>query len=260
MQINPNIVAIIQARMGSTRLPGKILKTIQGKPMLWHIVNRLKNVEPLKNVVIATSDNPLDDQVFKMAKANSISCFRGSESDVLKRFYDAAVFAEAEYVIRITGDCPLVDPIIINDLITLYFDKPYDFCGIATGAGVANQSNINRFPDGLDAEMLSFKVLKETHNEACVDFQREHVTPFIWKNKERYDSATLFSTTGDYSDLRWTVDNQVDFDFVEWIYKMLYPVNNEFNYLDVLKLLKKYPEAASNNHLIGKEGYEEFWE
>jgi spore coat polysaccharide biosynthesis protein SpsF len=260
VQINPKIVAVIQARMGSTRLPGKILKTIEGKPMLWHIVDRLKRVEKVDDVVIATSNNSKDDQVFQMADEYSISCFRGSETDVLRRFYDAAVEAEAKYIIRITGDCPLVDPKIIGELINLYFDKHLDFCGVATGAGVANQSNINRFPDGLDAEMFSFKVLKEADNEAYADFQREHVTPFIWKNKERYKSATLYSSTGDYSNLRWTVDNQEDYDFAKWIYSMLYHENNEFNYLDVLNLLKKYPEAASNNHLIGKEGYEEFWE
>ena len=158
MELKPNIVAIVQARMGSTRLPGKILKSIQGMPMLWHIVSRLKSVDEIDEVVIATSDLPSDDQVYEMAKNYGIACFRGSETDVLNRFYSAAKMMDAQYVIRITGDCPLVDPLTISKLIQLYFNDQFDFCGVACGAGVAKEKNINRFPDGLDAEIFSFKV------------------------------------------------------------------------------------------------------
>jgi spore coat polysaccharide biosynthesis protein SpsF len=260
MELKSAIVAIIQARMGSSRLPGKSLKIIQGKPMLWHIVNRLNMVDKIDRVVIATSNLPEDDSIYQMAEKFEISCFRGSESDVLKRFFDAAAMVKADHVIRITGDCPLVDPLTIRQLIKLYFDGNYDFCGVACGAGVANEININRFPDGLDAEIFSFKTLQEAQAEADTDLQREHVTPFIWKNRERYASNILYPETRDFSDLRWTVDNQVDFDFIKWVYNQLYPLNNDFTLHDVMALLEKYPDAAYNKHLIGQEGYEEFWE
>ena len=259
MELNSNIVAIVQARMGSTRLPGKILKKILRKPMLWHIINRLNQVGEINEVVIATSKLLKDDPVYKMSKEYGISCFRGSESNVLKRFFDAAVMAKADYIIRITGDCPLVDPPTISKLVKLFFNGSFDFCGVACGAGVANQTNINRFPDGMDAEIFSFQALQEANEEADTDLQREHVTPFIWKDKKRYSSATLFPETSDYSDLRWTVDNQEDFDFVNWIYDMLYPRNSQFKLDDILDLLKNNPDVIKNKHLIGKEGYEEFW-
>ena len=259
MELKPNIVAIVQARMGSTRLPGKILKSIQGMPMLWHIVSRLKSVDEIDEVVIATSDFPSDDQVYEMAKNYGIACFRGSETDVLNRFYSAAKMMDAQYVIRITGDCPLVDPLTISKLIQLYFNDQFDFCGVACGAGVAKEKNINRFPDGLDAEIFSFKILSEVNNKANTILQREHVTPFIWQNNKSYKQGSLYSDV-DYSDLRLTVDNKEDFDFVNWIYDMLYPNNSHFDLQDILELLENNPDVMTNKHLIGQEGYEEFWD
>ena len=258
MELNGKIVAIVQARMGSTRLPGKILKSIQGMPMLWHIVSRLKSVDEIDEVVIATSDLPSDDQVYEMAKNYGIACFRGSETDVLNRFYNAAKMMDAQYVIRITGDCPLVDPLTISKLIQLYFNDQFDFCGVACGAGVAKEKNINRFPDGLDAEIFSFKILSEVNNKANTILQREHVTPFIWQNNKSYKQGSLYSDF-DYSDLRLTVDNKEDFDFVNWIYDMLYPNNSQFGLQDILELLENNPDVMTNKHLIGKEGYGEFW-
>ena len=224
MELKPKIVAIVQARMGSTRLPGKILKPIQGKPMLWHIVTRLNVIDEIDEVVIVTSDLSSDDQVSKMATNYGIVCFRGSESDVLKRFFHAANMVNAKHVMRITGDCPLVDPPTIKKVVKLYFDGDFDYCGVACGAGVAKEKNINRFPDGLDAEIFSYDVLKEAYSEASTDLYREHVTPFIWQNKKRYKLGSLYSEN-DYSDIRLTVDNREDFDFISWIYDMLYPNN-----------------------------------
>lgn len=259
MELNQKITAIIQARMGSKRLPGKILKTIQGKPMLWHIVNRLKMVDEINEIIIATSEQLQDDPVFQMAEKYSISSFRGSEKDVLKRYFDTAVMVKADHLIRITGDCPVIDPQTISSLIKLYFDGNYDFCGISCGAGAANESNIRRFPDGLDAEIFSFKVLRDAHLNALSDLHREHVTPYIWQNKYIYNTGTLQPRIGDYSDHRWTVDNIEDFEFISWIYDMLYPSNQEFNLNDILDLLKKNPVVFNNNHFIGQEGYEKFW-
>jgi spore coat polysaccharide biosynthesis protein SpsF len=256
--MNKRTVAIIQARMGSTRFPGKILKNIQGKPLLWHIANRLRTVIEIDEIVIATSRMGRDDQVYSMAEQNGILCFRGSESDVLNRYFSAAIFSKADHVMRITGDCPVVDPGTIKKLIDQYFEGGYDFCGVACGAGVANEEGICRYPDGLDAEIFSFKVLSEANIEAQTNMHREHVTPFIWQNNERYKLASLYSES-DHSDLRLTVDTREDFDFINWIYDRLYPSDSYFNLKNILDLIQKYPEIMQNRHLIGQEGYEEFW-
>ena len=252
------LVAIIQARMGSSRLPGKILKPILNKPMLLHIVERLRRVARINEVIIATSESAKDDAVCKMANDYNITWYRGSESDVLSRFYNTAQHANADHIIRITGDCPMVDPPTITKLISLYFSERIDYCGIACGAGVLTETNINRYPDGLDAEIFSFQVLEAAHNEASSDLYREHVTPFIWKQQSRFSCSTLYAKN-DYSAYRWTVDNQRDFEFVNWIYCMLYPTNKNFHMGDILALLEHYPNAAKNKHLIGQEGYEKFW-
>ena len=254
--MSTNIVSIIQARMGSTRLPGKILKPIQGKPMLLHIVNRLKNVIEIERVVIATSKLPSDDIVFDMATAHGIDCFRGSEADVLNRFFDAAQLQNAQHLIRVSGDCPLVDPTTISKLVKLYFDGKYDFCGVACGAGVANKININRYPDGLDAEIFSFKVLKEAHLEAKSKLHREHVTPFIWQNDVRYKIGSLVSDI-DYSNVRLTVDNKEDFELISWIYDTLFPIKSSFGFREIIKLINNNPDKIKNKHLVGQEGYNE---
>ena len=258
MELRPNIVSIVQARMGSTRLPGKILKPIQGKPMLWHIVNRLNSVNEIEKVVIATSNLPSDNLVYDMATAHGIDCFRGSEADVLNRFFDAAQLHNAQHVIRVTGDCPLVDPTTLRKLIAHYFDGKYDFCGVACGAGVANEKNINRFPDGLDAEIFSFKVLEEAHLEAKSKLHREHVTPFIWQNDVRYKLGSLNSDI-DYSNVRLTVDNEEDFELISWVYDTLFPMNPSFGLEEIIKLINNNPDKIQNKHLVGQEGYNEFW-
>ena len=258
MELKQNIVAIIQARMGSTRLPGKILKPIQNKPMLWHIVNRLIYVDEINKVIIATSDHESDDPVEQMANKYDFTIYRGSENDVLLRFFSAAEWVNAQHLIRIRGDCPLIDPPTISKLIKLYFDGQFDFCGVACGAGVSKDKNINRFPDGLDAEIFSFNVLKEAHLEAFTNLHREHVTPFIWQNDKRFKLGSLYSES-DYSDLRLTVDNKEDFEFINWIYEMLYTKNPYFNLKDILELLDNNHDMVKNKHLIGQEGYEEFW-
>tara|TARA_B100000519_G_C14171980_1_gene404382 strand:+ start:128 stop:907 length:780 start_codon:yes stop_codon:yes gene_type:complete len=252
------ITAVIQARMGSSRFPGKVLKKIQGKPILWHIINRLERVKLLDGIVIATSDLSQDDKIYKMAKKYKFDIFRGSENDVLERFFGAAKKKNAKFVLRVTGDCPLIDPIVIDDLINKFFDKRFDFCGVACGAGVSNSMNINRFPDGLDAEIFSFKVLEDAHLNAKSDLQREHVTPYIWQNNKRYKIGTLHSEN-DYSNLRLTVDNKEDFEFISWIYKILFPKDPNFNLNTIVELLRENPKKIKNKHLVGNEGYDEFW-
>ena len=252
------ILGVIQARMGSSRLPGKILNQIKHKPMLWHIVNRLKEVKKLNDIIIATSKLKIDDPVFNMSEKYQINCFRGSEKNVLDRFYYAAKSNAANHIIRITGDCPLLDPKTIDMLVEKYFNGHYDYCGIACGAGAANKKNIKRFPDGLDAEIFKFEVLENAYTNATDKLSKEHVTPYIWKNSDKFKIGTLYSDM-DYSSLRLTVDNLEDFELIEWIYNSLFDLNPKFDIRDVINLLLKNPKMVKNNHFLGKEGYDEFW-
>ena len=256
----PKIVTIIQARMGSTRLPEKVLMPILGKPVLWHIVNRLRNVKEINDIIIATSNSKKDDKIEDFCKANHIDCFRGSEEDVLDRFYKAALKYDPDYLIRITGDCPLIDPDLIKQLIAYFIANKFDQCGIATGAGAAQKGFVGRFPDGMDTEIFTMNALRTAWREAVGPLNREHVTPYLWKQPKRFKIGTLKSKDKDYSHFRWTLDNNEDYELIKWIYEQLYSLKNNFNMYDVLNLLEKNPGVmGKNKHLLGKEGYEQFW-
>ena len=252
-------VIIIQARMGSTRLPGKVLKPILGQPMLWHIARRLRGISSVADVVVATSASPSDQPILDFCRTQGIPVAAGSELDVLDRFYRTALQYEADPVIRVTGDCPLVDPELIERLLALYRAGDYDHVGIATGAGALFLEG-GRFPDGLDAECFSFSALKQAWREATAMSDREHVTPYLWRQPERFRLDLLKSPT-DYSDLRWTVDTEQDFALIVQIYAALYQENHLFLMADVLDYLEQHPELTQfNNALIGKEGYREVWD
>lgn len=251
-------LAIIQARMGSTRLPGKVLRPIMGKPMLWHIVNRLRYVQGLHGVVVATSDAPSDYTIIQFCKDNNIACFAGSENDVLDRFYQAALIHKGDPLLRITGDCPFVDPGLIVKLLQLFGAGQYDHVGIATGAGAIYLDGC-RFPDGLDAECFSFIALEKAWHEAKKQSDREHVTPYIWRNQEIFRLGKLKSEK-DYANLRWTVDNEEDFALVSSVYEALYRDEMPFLMADILRYFNEHPELVkTNQHFIGKEQYEKIW-
>jgi spore coat polysaccharide biosynthesis protein SpsF len=251
-------VAIVQARMGSSRLPGKVLRPILGRPMLSHIVERLRAVPGLPAIVVATSDQPGDDPVRAFCLAESVACFSGSETDVLDRFYRAAVREDGDPLVRITGDCPLADPELIARLLELYGTGGYDHVAVATGAG-AIHLNGGRFPDGLDAECFSFAALERAWHEATQPSDREHVTPYIWRNRNLFRCSLLMSES-DHSTLRWTVDNEEDFRMVSAIYEALYRPGRPFGMSDVLHLLSSNPAlAATNRAFIGREGYGALW-
>jgi len=258
---NPSkkIVAIVQARMGSTRLPRKVLLPVAGHPMLWHIVQRLRRVGRIDEVMVATTVEKSDDPIAQFCLDEKILCFRGSENDVLDRFQKASELSHADYVVRITADCPLVDPGVIENLILGYFSGGYDHYGVATGAGVAKEPSVGKFPDGLDGEVFSADLLKVAWKEATSQLHREHVTPFLWQQPERFRIGKLKSRF-DHGNLRLTVDNIEDFYLIRWIYDTLYEENPRFGLEDVLDLLEKNPDKVSlNKHYVGKEGYEEFW-
>ncbi len=252
------LVAIIQARMGSTRLPGKVLLPLCKKPVLWQIVQRLKRVSEIDQVVVATTLQDRDQSIVDFCRQEGIFYFRGSEDDTLDRYYQAALKEDAEDIIRVTADCPLVDPSLIRRLILLYRSEAYDHVGIATGAAVATHEASGFYPDGLDTELFSFKVLETAWQEARQPLEREHVTPFIWQRPERFKLGGLKGQQH-YGHLRLTLDHPEDYELISWIYESLYPENPTFELPEVLDLLDKNPEKSRiNQKWIGKEGYEVF--
>jgi spore coat polysaccharide biosynthesis protein SpsF len=253
------VTAIIQARMGSTRLPGKVLRPLAGRPMLARIVDRVRACSSVAKIVVATSDRAGDEPIRTMCAAEAIECFAGSEQDVLDRFYRAAAMVDGDPVIRITADCPLVDPLLLTKLVALFAEGPYDHVGVATGAGAMFLGK-GRYPDGLDAECFSRAALERAWRQATSPQDREHVTPFIWRQKDLFRTGQLMSPV-DYSQLRWTVDNEADFELIGRIYAALQRPDRVFGMDDVLQFLAAHPElAAANEAFVGKEGYLDVWQ
>ena len=233
-----NILAIIQARVSSSRLPGKVLKPILGKPLLVYQIERVLQSRRIDQLVIATSTDPSDDDLENLCHQINIPCFRGSLNDVLDRFYQVAKSWQPQHVVRLTGDCPLIDPEILDAVIEYYF----------TGGGYDYASNAIQptFPDGLDVEIFRFSILEKAWKESILPSQREHVTPFIHQQPERFRIGH-YRNAEDLSHLRWTVDEPEDFELVTRIYEALYPVNPEFRMMDVLALLQQRPDLAAIN-------------
>ncbi len=231
------ILAILQARVSSSRLPGKVLKPIIGRPMLALQIERVRQAKKIDRLIIATSTNPSDDDLETLCQVIDVPCFRGSLDDVLDRFYQAAQAVKPEHIVRITGDCPLIDPEVIDDVITFYLAGNFNY---------ASNSVEPTFPDGLDIEIFRFSALEEAWNEACRPSQREHVTPFIYQHPDRYRIGH-YKNTEDLSHLRWTVDEQEDFDLINKIYEALYPVMPNFRMADILHLLEQRPEWLTIN-------------
>lgn len=205
--------------------------------MIIQQMNRLKNCQRIDQLIIATSNDSSDDQLAALAQGYDLVCYRGSLDNVLKRFYMAAKQYSPLHIVRLTGDCPIIDPEVIDQTIDFYLRGDYDY--------VSNCLEPT-FPDGLDAEVFSFQALEEAFNEANLPSHLEHVTPFINSQPDRYKIGT-FKNNVDLSNMRWTVDEPEDFKFIERIYESLFPMNPEFRMQDVLDLLKEMPELASIN-------------
>jgi spore coat polysaccharide biosynthesis protein SpsF len=231
------IVAIVQARMSSSRLPGKVVMPILGKPMLALQIERLRRCTRIDRLVVATSRRADDDPIVNLCGTQAQPVFRGSLDNVLDRFYQAAKTHGATHVVRLTGDCPLADPECIDDLIRFY---------VRTGCDYASNCRPPTLPDGLDAEIFSFKTLELAWREAVEPFEKEHVVPFIIKNPQRFRVAN-FRYHRDLSHLRWTVDEPEDFELIRRIYEALYPENPAFNLKDILRFLERHPELTNIN-------------
>ncbi|TJX68845.1 acylneuraminate cytidylyltransferase [Soehngenia saccharolytica] len=240
------IGAIIQARMGSTRLPEKVMKRIQGKTVLGHVIERVRQSKLIDEIIIATTTNEQDRIIESEALGYGAKVFRGSEDDVLSRYYYAAKENNIDIIVRITSDCPLIDPMIVDEIIEFYNDHDFD---IVTNAG--NDLSNRTFPRGLDTEVFSFHFLEKAYNNATEKYQREHVTPYIY---ETSTNVFYYKNKTDYSKYRWTLDTEEDFELIKRIYDNLYHGVHDFYLNDIIKLFDKMPELYEiNAHIEQKK-------
>jgi len=247
-------LAVIQARMGSTRFPGKVLQPIGGKAILLHIVERLEVVPSIDEIVVAIPDGAVDQPLRTFCREQRISFWSGSEADVLDRYYGTARRYGGDPVLRITADCPLVDPGIVEKLIGMYRTGRYDYVAVAAGADAEGLTD-GRFPDGLDAECFSLPALEAAWRDATDARDREHVTRYLWKNKQRFRCGKLFAEAH-YPSFRLTVDHPLDLQLVSRIYEELGDGGRLFPVAEVIALLERKPELAEiNRHLIGAQNY-----
>jgi len=236
---------MVQVRVGSNRFPRKVVQMIEDKPMIWHVINRVKKITKVQQIILITTEKEEDKELEKIAKEHEILFFRGDENDVLNRHYQCAVSFKADPIIRITGDCPLIDPKTVDDILEFYLENNYDY--------VSNTIEPT-FPDGLDTEIFSFKTLKNCNEGATLPSEREHVTPFITNNPEKFKIFNYENKTN-LSFLRWTVDEERDLQFVRKIYEKMRP-NKIFTVRQVLDLLNEYPELVQINKGIKRyEGW-----
>lgn len=240
------ILGVLQARMSSSRLPGKIMEPILGVPMLAHQIRRLRRSHRMDALVVATSDSPEDITVADLARAEGVHAFCGSLDDVLERMTAAAEPFAPSRVVRLTGDCPVTDWEIIDLVIEAGLAGDYDYC---------SNTITPTWPDGLDVEVIRFESLQQASREATSPVEREHVTPFIHGRPERFRLHNVANKV-DLSDLRWTVDEPRDLAFIRDIYGACFPANPAFLTGDILALLNRRPEIlAANAGIERNEGY-----
>lgn len=233
-----NIVAIIQARTNSSRLPEKVLKKINGKTILEIILDRLSRSKLIKKTIIATTTNTSDDKISELAKKNNISCFRGSEHNVLERYYMASKAENADIVVRITGDCPILDPLLVDKVIESLINEDADYsCNV----------NPPTYPDGLDVEAIKFKAIETAYYATKASFDIEHVTPFI-RNSSQFKTVNVASDHN-YSNSRWTLDEQQDLEVIENIFHHFHP-DIHFSWESVMRLEQEKPFLFSQNKTI----------
>ena len=234
-----NIVAIIQARMGSSRLPGKVLMDLGGEMVLGRVVRRLQRSRHISKIVVATTTVPADEVIVAECDRLEVLCFRGSEHDVLDRYYQAARANAADAVVRITSDCPLIDPELVDETVEVFGDKHADYA-----------SNVfpRTYPRGLDTEVFSFDALDRAWREAREAHQREHVTPYLYEHPQIFKLASL-SGAADYSRYRWTLDTLEDLELLRTIYSRFHG-RDDFSWKEVLRLMEREPELAELNSQV----------
>jgi spore coat polysaccharide biosynthesis protein SpsF len=235
-------VAIIEARMKSTRLPGKVLRPIMGRPMLELLVERLQQARCLDGIVVATTDSAADDPILALAGRLGIGCHRGSEEDVLDRVLSAARRFEADVIVEVTADCPLIEAAKVDDMLRAYRYLDVDFMGNRLDGS---------YPVGLGMRIFSRDVLERIDRLTRDPVDREHVTLYVWEHPDVF-SIYHFQNNLDrrYWDIRLTVDTKEDFALVEAVFADLYPVNPRFGLYDIIDLLERRPELLEMNHHV----------
>lgn len=264
------VIAIIQARMSSSRLPGKVLRSIAGEPMLVRVVERTRRAQLVSDVVVATTDDPSDDLLEALCAERAYPCYRGSLHDVLDRYYQAALQARAGTVVRITADCPVIDPGLVDATVQAFKDGEYDFA-----ANRLPPPWGRTYPIGLDTEVVSFANLQRAWNEAHAPHQREHVMPYFYENGLVIDSRSVGEKEIRYAgplptaplfrclllndqvargEMRWTVDTPADLELLQQIYAR-FPGRDNFSWLDILALLEREPNLATINQTVQHKAY-----
>jgi len=244
----PRVAAFVQARMASTRLPGKILAEIGGRPMLMRVVGRARRAATVDAVVVATTTSPEDDRVEDLCVTEGVACFRGHPQDVLDRLYHACLAIRPEVVVRLTADCPLLDPAVVDRTVTAFLraSPPVDFA--------ANRFPGDRtFPIGLDTEVCRPAALERAWREADLPHQREHVMPYLYETPGRFRVLHVRADR-DRGELRWTVDTQEDLEFVRAVYARFSP-REDFGWEEILGLLDREPDLASINAGVMHKSY-----
>ena len=236
------VVTIIQARMGSTRLPGKVLLDLDGRTVLARVVERVRRSTTASEVVVATTVGADDDRILEECERLGVAAFRGSEHDVLDRYYQAAGSVHGDVVVRICSDCPLIDPEIIDQTVDEFLKSSADY---------ASNALDRTYPRGLDVEVLTYQALERCRREARMFYQRSHVTPYIYENPRLF---RILRVTGDaeHSFHRWTLDTQEDYQFMQAVYGRM-SGQGHFSWRDVLELLDREPDLANlNRHIVQK--------
>jgi spore coat polysaccharide biosynthesis protein SpsF len=243
-----HVAIIVQARMGSTRLPGKVLLPILGKPMLAHQLERLERCTLADEILVATTNGTGELPIIELVKSlPSVGLVQGPEEDVLARYYQAARQCGGDVIVRITSDCPLIEPAVVDLCIDTYMS-------CRDSVDYTSNCHMRSYPRGLDTEVFSFAALEYAYKEASATADREHVTPFIWRQPEQFRLGEVVDVE-DHSDLRWTVDTPEDFKLVTSIFEALYPANPTFSYREVLSYLQTHPELSEINRHIEQKQY-----
>lgn len=241
------VVAIIQARMGSTRLPGKVMKLLMDHTVLYHVVTRVQKVNDIDEIIVATTDLSQDNPISDEARKAGANVYRGDEQDVLSRYYKAAAEADADIIIRITSDCPLIDPALLSKMLEFYQLNNYDY--------VSNTLS-RTFPRGLDVEIFSFQALEKAYNSASLPEEREHVTPYLYRHPTQF-SLYDYRSDEDHSDYRWTLDTIEDWELIHKLYQHLYDPSRLFGFKETLEFLQSNPELSHINAHVEQKKLED---
>lgn len=270
-----NIVGIVQARIGASRLPGKVLLDIEGEPMLVRVVERTKRAKSLTEILVATSLEKEDDPIEQLCAAQGYICYRGSQQDVLDRYYQAARTYSADVVVRITADCPVIDPLVIDQTVAAFWGygknliseadrrrqipSPTEISSPPKWDFAANRLPPpwqRTFPIGLDTEVVTFLALERAWQEATQIHQREHVMPYLYENDNLFQ-ILLVNHDPDYGHLRWTVDTPQDLELIREIFAR-FEGHDDFSWLDVLELIEREPDLVNINIGVAHKDFREF--